>query len=190
MTSKGPKHSEFDPTDPAGAVVMVTPAATAPTQLYKIGSTITWKWNYTNLLGTPTAVDVLATCTAATRLYTLTSNMTFATQGSFTWDTNAYTESVKASPLVIDQYTLIIHDSDSSISATADPGYLGTFNQFQFGMYTPQPYTPLASGWQCASCSAAPSDMDRRAIGFALSMCLVTVFSFTWFVTGFGAALW
>ncbi len=181
----------FGPTDPAGSVVMVTPAATAPTQLYKIGDTITWKWNYTNLLGKPTAIDVLASVKSVSRTYTLTQNMTFATQGSFTWDTNAYQsqDAIKSIPLPVEQYTLIIFDAESSVSATVDPGYLGTFEGFSFGMYTPQPYTPLASGWQCASCSAAVSDMDRRAIGFALTMCLVTVLSFTWFVTGFGVAL-
>jgi len=179
----------FNPEDPAGGVEMITPAATAPLQLYKIGDTVTWVWNYTNLQGPPTAVDVLASVSTASRTYTLTQNMTFATQASYTWDTGAFQSDNKGNQLITEQYTLIIFDAESSISATPEAGYLGTFQQFTFGMYSPQPYTPLASGWSCASCSAAVSDTDKRAIGFALAMCVVTVLSFTWFVTGLGVAL-
>ncbi len=189
-TTHGPKHTMFAPTDPAGSVVMGARAPLAPTQLYKIGDTVTWKWNYTNLLGKPTAIDVLASVAVVSRTYTLTQNMTFATQGAFTWDTNAYQQepSIRPIPLPVEQYTLIIFDADSGPSATVDPGYLASFAGFTFGMYTPQPYQDLNAGWQCASCSSlAPSDaVDRRAVGFALTMCAVTVLSFTWFVTGFG----
>ena len=41
-------------------------------------------------------------------------------------------------------YTLIIYDAASSISATPQAGYLGVYNQFTFGMYLGQPYTPLS----------------------------------------------
>ena len=40
--------------------------------------------------------------------------------------------------------TLLIYDAESSVSATAKAGYLGVFNTFQFGMYTPQPYVPFS----------------------------------------------
>lgn len=186
-TSK-PTHTVYNDEDPAGSVVMITPAATLGTQLYKIGDFVTWAWNYTNLQGPPTAIDVLVSCSTASNTWTLTQNMTFATEGAFTWDTGAYQHTAVASPLLTEEYTLIIFDADSSISATAEAGYLAAFDGFVFGMYTPQPYTPL-SDWQCATCSAAVSDMDKRALGFALTMSIITVLSFTWFVTGIGGLL-
>lgn len=164
---------------------MLTPTTTSGTQLYMIGDYVTWGWNYTDLLGTPTAIDVLVSCSTATETWTLTQNMTFETLGSFTWDTGAYQQTAVASPLLTEMYTLIIYDADSSISATADPGYLGTYDGFTFGLYTNKPYTPLAD-WVCVTCSAASSDLDRHALGAVLAMSVITVLSFTWFVTGFG----
>jgi hypothetical protein len=163
---------------------MVTPAATLGTQLYKIGDHVTWGWNYTNLQGTPTAINVMVSCAKASQTWTLTSNMTFATAGSYVWDTKEQATAVQ-SPLLTEQYTLYIFDAESSVSATPEAGYLGAFSQFTFGMYAPQPYTPL-NEWNCATCSAAMSETDRRVLGFALSMSVITFLSFTWFVTGFG----
>lgn len=178
----------FDPQLPAGGVVMMTPAITEGSQLYKIGDYITLGWNYTGLKATPTAVDVLVSNSNAVQTWTLTRNMTFATKGSFTWDTNQYSKTAVASPLLVDQYTLLIHDSDGAMTATPEAGYLAPFSGFIFGLYTPKPYTPL-SEWQCSACSAAVSDMERRALGGALAMSIITVLSFTWFVGGFGALL-
>ena len=178
----------FNPVDPPGNVVMVTPAATAGTQLYKIGDFITWGWNYTNLQATPTAVDVLVTCSKAQQMWTLTQNMTFATKGSYTWDTAAYQSANIAQPLPVEQYKLIIHDSEGSVTDGGEPGYLQPFTGFQFGLYTPRAYTPL-NEWKCATCSAAMSDMERRAVGGAVVMSIVTFLSFTWFVGGFAAIL-
>lgn len=177
-------HTEYDAQDPAGSVVMITPAATSGTQLYKIGDYVTWGWNYTNVQGNPTAIDVLVSCSKATNTWTLTQNMTFATEGAFTWDTGSYQQTAVASPLLTEQYTLLIYDAESSVSATAEAGYLSPFSGFVFGLYTPRPYTPLAEGWKCATCSAALSDNEKRALGFAFTMAAITVASFTWFVTG------
>jgi len=182
-TSATATHTDYDARDPAGSVVMVTPATTEGTQLYKIGDYVTWGWNYTNLQGAPTAIDVLVSCSAATETWTLTQNMTFATLGSYTWDTGAYQQTAVASPLLTEEYTLVIYDADSSVSATAEAGYLGPYTGFTFGMYEGQSYTPL-SEWTCATCSAAMGDTEKRVIGFAVSMAAVTVLSFTWFVAG------
>ncbi|RFU81462.1 hypothetical protein TARUN_727 [Trichoderma arundinaceum] len=182
---KPAEHTQFPPDAPAGGVVMQTPAVTAASAaLYKIGDFVTWGWNYTNLLGTPTAVDVLISCSANTGTWTLTSNMTFKTSGSYTWDSSVQESSVEE-PLPVAMYTLIIKDSDASISGIPDPGYLGTFSQFTFGLYTPQPYVPF-NEWKCDSCNAALSKFDHQALGFAITMGLVTVLSFTWFVSGLG----
>lgn len=101
------------------------------------------------------------------------------------WDTGAYQATAVSDPLLTETYTLIIYDADSSISAVAAPGYLSAFDNYAFGMYTGQPYTPL-NEYKCATCSGALSDMERRALGMVLGVSVVTVLSFTWFVGGTG----
>jgi hypothetical protein len=188
--TSAPKKTEFDPQDPAGAVVMVTPAITAGTQLYKIGDYVTWGWNYTNVKGTPTAVDIYVKCSKVPQPWTLTQNMTFTDPGTYTWDTEQFQKSNVGNPLLTEQYTLVIADADGGISATPEPGYLSPFSGFYFGMYEREEYHDTGDGWQCASCSAAaPSGLDSRAVGAAVVMSAVTVLSFTWFVSGFGAFL-
>ncbi|KAK8057756.1 hypothetical protein PG996_011693 [Apiospora saccharicola] len=182
-----PTHETFDPQDPAGGVSMVTPAAVLGTQLYRIGQTITWGWNYTSLQATPTAIDVLVSCSTASRTWTLTQNMTYETKGSYTWDTHAYAETAVQNQLLTAEYTLLIYDSDSNVKATAEAGYLSTFDGFRFGLYQPQDYVPL-NEWKCATCSGA-ANLDAKALGFAMSMSVITILSFTWFVAGFGQLL-
>jgi hypothetical protein len=165
---------------------MLTPAATyQATNLYMIGDYITWGWNYTNLQGTPTAVDVFVSCATVSATWTLTQNMTFETKGAYTWDTGEYQATAVSDPLIVEQYTLVIVDSDSSISATAEAGYLAPYSGFKFGLYTGRPYSDLGD-WECATCSAALGAVERRAVGAAVAMSVVTVLSFTWFVAGFG----
>jgi hypothetical protein len=165
---------------------MITPAVISGPQYFKIGDFVTFAWNYTDLLATPTAVDIVATCTANQQLYTIAANQTVGNStGAVTWDTGAYQATALQNPLLTQTYTLIIYDAASQISATAQPGYLAVYDQYTFGMYTPQPYTPLAD-WKCATCSGALSDMERRALGGMLGMCIITVLSFSWFVGGLG----
>jgi hypothetical protein len=170
---------------------MVTPAITAGTQLYKIGDYVTWGWNYTNLQGTPTAIDLYVKCSKVPQPWTLTQNMTFASPGTYTWDTGAFQRENYRSPLPVEQYTLVIADADGGISATPEPGYLAPYAGFYFGIYTALPYSNSSDGWQCASCSGAAkgTGLDRGAVGVAVVMSTVTVLSFTWFVAGFGGAL-
>ncbi|KAK3313791.1 hypothetical protein B0H66DRAFT_361522 [Apodospora peruviana] len=189
-TTKAPKHTQFPPQDPPGAVVMLTPAPTAGSVFYKIGGEpITWGWNYTSLQGKPTAVDVLISCATATRTWTLTQNMTFETKASYTWDTKKYKEENKDAGLLTELYQLLIHDSDTSFSDVPEAGYLAPFSGFQFGLYEPQDYVSIDDGWTCATCSGAMSYVESRAVGGALAMSIITVLSFTWFVAGFGAFL-
>ncbi|KAI1847741.1 hypothetical protein JX265_009170 [Neoarthrinium moseri] len=181
-------HKTFNAQDPAGGVSMITPATASHTQLYRLGDTITWVWNYTSLQGTPTALDLLVSCSAVTQSWTLTQNMSYEATGSFTWDTNGYQATAVEQPLLTQEYTMVLYDADSSVSATAEAGYLGVFNQFTFGLYQPQSYKNLTE-WNCVTCSAAMGDLDRQALRFAFGMATLTVLSFTWFVAGFGALL-
>jgi hypothetical protein len=170
---------------------MLTPSAAAGSQYYKIGDWVTFVWDYTSLSGTPTAVNVMATCTQNSQLYTIAMKNAVPTQANATqtvlWDTAAYESGSEgaAAPLVVATYTLIIYDSDTSISATADPGYMAAYSATYFGMYSPQPYTPLSS-YNCATCSAAFGNIDLRAVGFMLAMVTITLTSFTWFIGGTG----
>ncbi|KAI1355792.1 hypothetical protein F5Y01DRAFT_310677 [Xylaria sp. FL0043] len=187
-TSKttGAKHTTFNALDPAGGVAFIDPPITAAETLYRIDNTdpITWQWNYTSLQGKPSAIDVLISCSKATATWTLTQNMTFAPTATFTWDSNKFQEEQVGSQLPVEQYTLLIYDSDGSFTDTPEPGYLAPYAGFQFGLYTASPYENL-SQWKCVTCSAAAGGpLDRQAFSFAITMTVFTVLSFTWYVTG------
>ncbi|RYP48831.1 hypothetical protein DL768_005339 [Monosporascus sp. mg162] len=187
--SSEPTRTTFDPIDGAGSVVMVTPGITDGFQLYKIENPtpITWVWNYTSLQGTPTAIDVKVSCSVASATWTLTQNMTFRSPATFTWDTNNF-ETPGQDELLTEQYTLLVHDSDGSPTDQAEPGYLAPFDGFRFGLYHKGEYKPL-NEWDCVTCSAANGDLDRKALGFAVSMSAITVLTFTWYVAGFAGLL-
>jgi hypothetical protein len=105
--------------------------------------------------------------------------------GSVVWDTGAYQATAIQNPLLTETYTLIIYDAGAAETAPPSAGFLATFDSYAFGMYIPQPYTPLAD-WQCATCSGAMSDIERHALRMVIGMGLITVLSFTWFTTGLG----
>jgi hypothetical protein len=183
---------------------MITPNPFSAASYYKVGDFVTFAWNYTSISKLPKAVDVLVTCTANQHLYTLALNETAHSTGSIVWDTGKY-QSTATVPLLTESYTLIIYDAESSISATARPGYLGTYEGFIFGMYTPQAYTPWSGesphrlpcgttesltyvqiDFDCATCSAAVSQAERQTWAFLFGMMTITILSFTWFGSGFG----
>jgi hypothetical protein len=119
---------------------MVTPGALAGSQFYKVGDNITFAWNYTSLSQTPSAIDILASCTANQATYTIAVNQS-ADQTKVVWDTlNTPSGQV---PFLTEKYTLLIYDAQSSVSAAPRAGYLAVFNSFTFGMYQKQPYVPL-----------------------------------------------
>lgn len=134
-------QTSFDLRLPPGGIHMITPAAAA-TEYYKVGDFVTLAWNYTSLSVSPSAIDVVASCSANQATYTLALNQSVEETGRVVWDTGKY-QATGTIPLLTAKYTLIIYDSNGSISDPAQAGYLGTYSQFYFGMYTPQAYTPL-----------------------------------------------
>jgi len=185
---------------------MLTPAPLSGAQYFKVGDWVTFAWNYTSLSVTPSAIDVLASCRANQATYTLALNQTVDKTGRVLWDTGAY-QATATVPLLTETYTLVIYDAGAAggVSATPKAGYLGVFDQFTFGMYSPQAYTPWAGkfacsscgvriwvltasvvDYQCATCSGALTTMERQTLGFLLGMGAITVLSFTWFAGGFG----
>ncbi|KAF3407785.1 hypothetical protein DPV78_000441 [Talaromyces pinophilus] len=171
-----------DPEWPAGGASMTNPASTSTTY-YKIGQNITFGWNFTSLHITPTAVDVIASCSSNSATYTLANNVTYSNATSVVWETDNY-GSDSQSPLLTAHYTLIIYEAGTSPTEVASPGQLGPAS-YTFAMYSTQKYTPLAS-YVCATCNSAVSTMDRQALGFILGMVAITIFSFTSFTGGFG----
>jgi hypothetical protein len=187
-TKKGSStHTQFaQDLPPAGVSMLIPNTLLQPSGLYKISDYVTFAWNYTSLLGTPTAIDVLVSCSTASETWTLTGNMSFATSVKYVWDTKKQANDVN-SPLGVQTYTLIVKDSDASITQAPEAGYLGAYASYTFGMYTGQPYTAYPD-WTCpGSCSNAASLLfDRQAVGLAVVTSIVTFLSFTWFVAGFG----
>ena len=120
---------------------MVTPSALATSTYYKIGvDSVSFVWNYTSLSVTPSKVDVLVSCSANQALYTLASNESFEETGSVVWDTRP--DETGTAPLLTETYTLIIHDAQKALTDRPEAGHLGAYNQYTFGMYIPQQYTP------------------------------------------------
>ena len=139
-TSAAAQTSDIDPRLPAGGVNLITPNALAQTTYYKVGDTVSFVWNYTSLSVNPSKVDILVSCSANSATYTLSSNASFETTGSVMWDTAP--DVTGSAPLLTETYTLVIHDAAKDVTAVASAGHLGAYNQFYFGMYTPQAYTP------------------------------------------------
>lgn len=174
---------------------MITPGSLS-TSYYKIGEDVTFVWNYTSLSVTPSAVNVVASCSMNKQEYTLTSNMSVKATGSVVWDTGKYQSSATI-PLLTATYTLFVYDASKEIDDTPSAGYLGSQNGYSFGMYTPQPYTPLNGEipsqhsnrkqtltfieFHCATCGGAMSETSRQALKFTFGMAIITFASFTWF---------
>ncbi|KAG6040459.1 hypothetical protein E4U41_000499 [Claviceps citrina] len=179
-------RTEFPPDNPPAGISMQTPNTyLQPSGLYRVSEYVTWSWNYTSLLGTPTAIDVIVSCSTARETYTLTANMSFATEVNYVWDTKKQANDAQ-NPLGNAMYTLIVKDSTAEITQAPEAGYLGAYTGYTFGMYTGLPYTSYPD-WTCpGSCSAATSIFNNQAVAMALVMSVTTVLSFTWFVSGLG----
>ncbi|KAF2280211.1 uncharacterized protein EI97DRAFT_429969 [Westerdykella ornata] len=185
-TTKKPKSTEFDPRLPAGGISMITPAALAGPQYYKVGEWVTFAWNYTSLSVTPSAIDVLASCSANQATYTLAVNQSVQETGVVLWDTGAYQSTAKV-PLLTEMYTLVIYDSNGSPTDTPKAGYLGAYKQFIFGMYTPHAYVPLKD-FTCPNCNpnAAFSSMEALTLKMLGFTCMTTMASLVYFAYSFG----
>jgi hypothetical protein len=131
----------IDPAAAAGGVSMITPASSSTTY-YKIGQDVTFVWNYTSLSVTPSAVNVVASCSMNAQVYTLTSNMSVEQTGSVVWDTGKYQKTATI-PLLTASYTLFVYDTSKELTDIASAGYLSSQIGYSFGMYSPQPYTSL-----------------------------------------------
>ena len=142
-----------NPVLPPGGVNMITPSALAQTTYYKIGDYVSFAWNYTSLSVTPSKVDVVVTCAENSATYALQTNATFKATDSVVWDTGA--DATGTAPLPMGSYTLVIYDAGAGPTAAAAAGRLGTTDNFEFGMYIPQKYTPRAGKRRTLSLSVS-----------------------------------
>ncbi|KAK2740205.1 hypothetical protein FQN57_006216 [Myotisia sp. PD_48] len=179
-TSSRPKTTSVDPRSPAGGIEMITPGPFDPTTYVKIGSYATFAWNYTNLIVTPTAIDIVAYCPLNSHYYTLAANQTVQETGAVTWDTKL--DKTGDAPLLNDWYTLYVHDSSRGPTDPAPAGHLGNSRPLIFGVYSPKTTNKISK----RDNNAAVSDMERQTLFFMFGIVSVVFCSFTVFARGFG----
>lgn len=158
-----------NPVLPAGGVNLATPASTATTYV-KSGANVSFSWNYTSLILSPTAINVEVVCTANSQTYTLAQNQSINTQ-YVVWDTGNVETDGKLH-LISDKYTLIIWDSDKSTTDVASAGELSAFS-YVFGVYLPQSYQawPQAAKYVNAANRPAPHLLP-------LALCILAFFMY------------
>ncbi|KAF8905018.1 hypothetical protein CPB84DRAFT_1814260 [Gymnopilus junonius] len=149
----------FIPQTAAAGGLLITQPPQSSTSFFKIAPSqpVTFAWNMTSVLVTPTHLTVSAVCdNGNTYPVGPTDGIIPGTASSVVWDLYAYQTNNPNKPLAQATYTLNIWD-DRGPGAPRRGGYLQQNSALQFALYTPQPYTPLASGWSCAACSGAMS---------------------------------
>ncbi|KAG2743708.1 hypothetical protein P692DRAFT_20850388 [Suillus brevipes Sb2] len=171
------------PTVPIGAQAGSLTITMPPIQsnsYYKIAPSeyVTFGWNFSSILVTPTAITVAAVGANGNTYPVGPSNGVIpGTAQSVVWYPYGYQTANPSLPLVQATYTLHIW-ADGGPSAIPTPGYLAPNSQLEFAMYTPQAYTPLASGWQCAGCSGAlPQLKINSALPGVVAMIVIMLLS-------------
>ncbi|KAF8198457.1 hypothetical protein BJ912DRAFT_845493 [Pholiota molesta] len=181
-TAGGTSSSSFAPipqTAAVGVLSITQPQQTA-TSFYKIasGQAITFGWNFTSVIATPTHLTVSAVCGANGNTYPVgpTDGIIPGTATEVVWDIYSYQMNNPNTPLAQATYTLNIWD-DRGPNAARKPGYLQENSALQFALYTPQAYTALSSGWSCTTCSGAISYASHPAFISLLITFFIVFFS-------------
>jgi hypothetical protein len=134
-------------TAPAGGLSITQPPQTA-TSFFKIAPSqpITFGWNMTYVLATPTHLTVSAVCeNGNTYPVGPTDGIIPGTATQVVWDLFAYQQANPNKPLAQASYSLTIWD-ERGPTAALRPGYLQQNSALKFALYTPEAYTPIASG--------------------------------------------
>jgi hypothetical protein len=132
---------------PAGGLTILTPAQTA-TSYFKLAPSqpITFGWNFTYLLSTPTHLTVSAICENGNTYPVGPSDGVIpGTATSVVWDAWAWDQANPGTPLAQAKYTLNVWD-ERGPAATRGAGLFSPNSALQFALYSPQAYTPLSSG--------------------------------------------
>lgn len=168
-TSQESASTSIDPALPAGGVNLLTPTSASSTYI-KSGQKVTFKWNYTSLILSPTAINVEVSCAQNSQVYTLARNQSIKTS-SIVWDTNEAAESGDLHLITAD-YTLVIYDESKSPSDVATAGELAAFD-YSFGVYIPQKYTPWPAGAKYVNISIRLSPPLLLTFAFAAFASLI-----------------
>jgi len=145
-------------TAPPGGLFYTQPASNNPS-FFKIAESqiVTFGWNFTNIILTPTHLTVSAICdNGNTYPVGPTDGVIPGTATQVVWDPFSYQQANPQTPLAQASYTLTIWD-DRGPTPPPEPGLFQPPPGLRFAMYTPQPYTPLNSGWVCPGCSGSIS---------------------------------
>jgi hypothetical protein len=132
---------------PAGLLTITQPPQTT-IAFFKIAQSqpITFAWNFSYVLSTPSSLTVSAICeNGNTYPVGPTDGKIPGTATSVVWDAYGWQQSNANSPLAQATYTLEIFDERGAGAARA-PGLLQANNALRFALYTPQQYTPISSG--------------------------------------------
>jgi hypothetical protein len=185
-------------TAPAGLLTITQPPETT-IAFFKIApsQSITFAWNFSFVLSTPSSLTVSAICqNGNTYPVGPTNGIIPGAATSVVWDAYAWQQNNPNSPLAQATYTLEIFDERGPGSAQA-PGLLQPNNALRFALYTPQPYTPIDSGqlplfrnlltiwsdalagWQCTTCKSGALPTAHPAF---LCICITI---FVMFASGF-----
>lgn len=173
--------TKVNPNSPTGNIGMVSPATSDGFQLYPIGTQITWVYNYTGVLISPTAVNIEAFISRTQQLYTIAHNYS-SKATTVVWDTEEY-EKTGNPRIAGETYTLYIYDNAIQKTSIPEAGKLGIFNTFTFAMYTPKGNTPL-SEYVCPTCNDASSLLQSHSFKVLLGTSLFVTMGFAWFVHG------
>lgn len=162
---------------PAGLLTVTQPPQQS-TSYFKVAQNqfITFGWNFSYILATPTHLTVSAVCeNGNTYPVGPTDGIIPGTATSVVWDPYTYQTTHPNLPLAQAKYTLKIW-GDGGPDAVREPGVLTPNSALQFALYTPQAYTPIGSGWSCAGCSSAVSQHIAHPTFVALLATLMVVF--------------
>ncbi|KAK9378707.1 uncharacterized protein V2V93DRAFT_375621 [Kockiozyma suomiensis] len=153
----------INPAAAAGGVSLKTPATTDSTTYIKVGDYATFSWTYTSLSVSPSAVNVEAYCSMNDYAYPIARNLSIK-KTEVVWDTAEY-EANATIPFLTAMYTLHIYNSSGDVDDTARAGYLAPYNNFIFGLYSPEAYTSLSgSGKECAYCFSGGFSMLEKSV--------------------------
>ncbi|KAG6334996.1 hypothetical protein ID866_4097 [Astraeus odoratus] len=153
QTATGTSNTTFNamPTIPQSApagLLTITQPPQQSTSYFKIAPSqfITFGWNFSYILATPTHLTVSAVCeNGNTYPVGPTDGIIPGNATSVIWDAYSYQTSHPDLPLAQATYNLRIW-GDQGPDAPRAPGYLTPNSALEFALYTPQPYTPISSG--------------------------------------------
>ncbi|KAJ3575767.1 hypothetical protein NP233_g886 [Leucocoprinus birnbaumii] len=163
---------------PVAGITMTKPPQSS-TSFFKIAPNeiVTFGWNYTYLIKHPENLTVSAICENGNTYPVGPSNGVIdGTATEVAWDLHSWQVNHPETPLAQGTYTLTMWDHRGS-SARPEPGMIRPYNSLRFALYSPQPYTPLDSGWTCSDCRESAGILAASThpsfIGFVVSALVI-----------------